>query len=374
MTDSGNIAADVDIDIAVGLVGYGKGGRYFHAPLVAAAPGCRLAGVVTRSPARRAEVAADHPDAVLHDDLAGLIAAGVDVVVVSTPLDAHAELVRQALTLGVPVVCDKPFAPDAATARALVQQAEAAGVLLSVYQNRRWDADFRTTAAAVASGRLGEVVTLEAAMEEPAPDSRFSTATGGGVLLDFGSHLVDQARHLLGPVTSVFCHSRVRPGDAAPVDPTGPDHGRSFDDRFLAVLRHAGGATSHLVGDWALQGAPVPRFRVLGTHGTFVAGPDDGQARHLLAGRSVADVGPGWGGAAPQHRGRLFRGGVEEDVVQHRGDWTAFYALLARAVRGEGPVPVDPWDSVAALEVLDAARRSAVTGEVVHLPDGPTPG
>src|SRR5436305_759789 len=121
----------------IGLAGYGFGGRIFHAPLIAAAPGVELAGVVTRSPERRAELARDHPGTPACDSLADLAAAGADAVAISTPVATHVPLVLEAVELGLAVMCDKPFALDAAQARQAVAHTEAAGVVLSVYQNRR---------------------------------------------------------------------------------------------------------------------------------------------------------------------------------------------------------------------------------------------
>jgi predicted dehydrogenase len=310
-------------------VGYGKGGRLFHAPHIDAAPECTVAGVVTRSPDRRAAASQDHPGVLVRDSLAELAAVGVDAVVVTTPLTTHIDLVREAIGLGLPVVCDKPFAATAELARQTVRLAEEAGVLLTVYQNRRWDADFRTTAAAV--------------------------ATGGGVLLDFGSHVVDQALTLFGPARSVYAERRVVPGT------------EDFDDRFSAVVHHTSGVSSHIAANWDLHGAPAPRFRVLGTEGTFAIPSDDGQTRHVLAGRTPRSLGAAWGQIDPANRARLFRRGVGEDVEHLPGAWSAFYSGLAQAIRGQGAAPVDPWEAVAALEVLDAARVSAATGDAVRL-------
>src|SRR4051794_40895988 len=130
--------------VRIGLVGYGKGGRFFHAPLIGHAEGCVLGGVVVRSPERRAALAADLPEVPVTGSLAELADAGVDAVVVTTPLDSHIQLVREAVALGLPVVCDKPFARDAATARETVLAAERADVLLTIYQNRRWEPHRRT--------------------------------------------------------------------------------------------------------------------------------------------------------------------------------------------------------------------------------------
>lgn len=339
--------------VRFGLVGYGFGGRWFHAPLLASAPEVDFLGVVTTSPERRALVAADHPGLATFDSLEELVAAGAEAVAVSTPADTHSRLTDRALELGVAVVCDKPFALDAAAARRSVDLAASRSLPLAPYQNRRWDSDFRTVRALVAGGRLGTVTRLESRFERFAPEPG-PPAAGGGTLLDFHSHLVDQALVLLGPVTAVYAEWQVR------------DSG--LDDDVFVALTHASGARSHLWGSWG-QGAPGDRFRVSGTEGAYVVGgPMDGQEAALLAGRTPATEGERWGVELPERYGRLRRGDEGEPVPTERGRWDVFYPAFAAAVRGEGPVPVDPRDAVVTATVLDAARRSASTGEVVRLP------
>jgi predicted dehydrogenase len=117
--------------VRFGLVGYGFGGRYFHAPLIAAAPGCELVGVVTTAPARRDELAREQPGVPAYDSLRALADAGVAAVAISTPADTHVPLAREAIGLGLAVVVDKPFALDPAAARETVELAERSGVVLS---------------------------------------------------------------------------------------------------------------------------------------------------------------------------------------------------------------------------------------------------
>ena len=123
--------------VRFGLVGYGLGGRVFHAPLLASAAGVDFVGVVTRSAERRAELAGRHPGAAAYDDLSALAAGGAEAVAISTPAATHADLAREAIRLGLAVVVDKPFALDAEAAREITELARDAGVPLSVYQNRR---------------------------------------------------------------------------------------------------------------------------------------------------------------------------------------------------------------------------------------------
>ncbi|AGZ44871.1 Gfo/Idh/MocA family protein [Actinoplanes friuliensis] len=334
----------------IGLVGYGSGGRIFHAPLLASADGVEFAGVVTRSPERRAELAKAHPGVAAYDSLADLAAAGVQAVAISTPAATHVPLAREAVELGLAVVVDKPFALEAAAAREVTTLAGEAGVLLTVYQNRRWDSDLLTLQRLIGEGALGEIRRFESRFERWSPD-REPPAAGGGTLLDFGAHLVDQAHLLFGPSTRVYAEMR---GD-----------GDRDDDVFVA-LHHESGVESHLWGSWR-QAAPGPRFRVSGTTGTYIVDGIDGQEAALKAGRSPADLGERWG-VEPEHAwGRLYRGATGAPVRSERGRWDSFYPAFAAAVRGEGPLPVDPWDSVRNMDVLDAARTSATTGRSVSL-------
>jgi predicted dehydrogenase len=338
--------------VRIGLLGYGFGGRYFHAPLLASAPECDFLGVVTSSEARRAQVRDELPGRATYADLEELAAAGAEAVAISTPADTHLPLTRQALGLGLAVVCDKPFALDGASARQAVELSERLGLPLSVYQNRRWDSDFLTVRGLIQAGSLGDIIRLESRFERYQPEPG-PPAAGGGTLLDFGSHLLDQALVLFGPVDSVYAELR----SATP---------ESLDDDVFLALTHRSGVRSHLSGSW-VQGAAGQRFRLSGTEGSYVVDGVDGQEDLLLAGRTPAGEGEGWGTEPASRRSELRRGVEVETVPLRRGRWDLFYPSFAAAVRGEGPVPVDPREAIATADVLDAARRSAETGATVAL-------
>jgi len=125
---------------------------------------------------------------------------------------------------------------------------------------------------------------------------------------------------------------------------------------------------SHLIGDVTLHGEPGPRFRVFGTTGSYDVDAFDVQADDLMAGGSPAASGDAWGVVPRERWGRLHAGDTTRPWPSERGDWTMFYSCFARAVRGQGVVPVDPRDAVAGLEVIEAAQRSADTGQVVTVP------
>jgi predicted dehydrogenase len=337
--------------VTIGLVGYGYGGRYFHAPLIASAPQCEFLGVVTSSAERRALVGADHPGLDTFESLESLASAGAEAVSISTPADTHSALTDRAIELGLSVVCDKPFSLDPGAARRSVGLAAARGTTLCPYQNRRWDSDFLTVRALVDDGTLGEVRRFESRFERYGPD-RGPGRAGGGTLLDFGAHLVDQALALLGPVEQVYAEWTIRE--------TGLD-----DDVFVA-LRHTAGAVSHLWGSWS-QHAPGPRFRVTGSNATLVVTTCDTQEDVLVTGSSPA-TSDTWGVEVPSELDRIFSASASVPVTLARGAWDTYYPAFARAVRGEGSPPVGPADAVATADVLEAARVSATTREAVRLP------
>lgn len=330
----------------------------FHAPLIAATPGLTVATVVTSDPERRDQVHREHPEARVADSVEELWELpGHDLLVIAAPNRVHSPIAAQAIDRDVAVVVDKPLARSADEAEALVLRAERGGVLLTVFQNRRWDSDHLTLERLLAEDRLGQVMRYESRIERwrPSPNAAAwreasSPDEGGGLLLDLGSHLVDQALVLFGAPTSVYAEIQSRralPGD---------------DDVFLA-LRHDGGVISHLRAS-AVTAAPGPRLRVLGSEAAFVVGDVDSQEDRLRAGQRPNG---GWGEEPESSWGRLVRGDDSVVVPSERGDWLRFYALLAAALRGKGVPPVDPRDAVATLGVLDAARQSAATGSVIGL-------
>jgi predicted dehydrogenase len=345
-------------ELRAAIIGYGLAGRFFHAPLIAATKGLAVAIVVTSDPRRQAQVAREHPDARVLATPEQLWEHGeCDFVVVAAPNHAHAPLAAEAIDRGVAAVVDKPLAVTAAEAEDLVGRARHAGVLLTVFQNRRWDSDHLTLAALLAEDRLGSVIRYESRFERWRPSSdpeawreSSSPEQGGGQLLDLGSHLVDQALTLFGPATHVY----------AEVDAL---RGTAGDDDAFVALRHATNVISHLRAS-ALTAAPGPRLRVLGTEAAFVVSAVDSQEDALRAGKRP-DTPPDWGAEPESRWGRLVTGEQSTTVPSVHGDWPRFYALLEAALRDGGPVPVDPDDAVASLRVLEYARQSAVEHAVV---------
>jgi predicted dehydrogenase len=340
--------------IGVGLAGYGLAGRLFHSPYIRVVKGMRIVAIATSHPERQSQARADHPEATVVASLDQLLAhPDVDIVVVVTPNRAHVPVGIRALDAGRHVVVDKPIAMDIPEAETLIDAAHRAGRVLSVYQNRRWDGDFQTVRRLLDDRRLGVIDSLEARFERRSPvgvEWRETTEEAGGPHRDLGSHLVDQSLLLFGPVERVFAQfDRRRPGS------------RVEDSTFVA-LDHTGGIRSRL---WtSLIADPIgPRFRVRGLGGDYIKDSRDPQEVQLLDGLRPDDA--GFGDEPPDRWGRLYAAdGSVTSIPAQRGDYRRFYELFRAAVRGEGPPPVDPADSVRGLRVLEAAERSARSGRV----------
>jgi predicted dehydrogenase len=356
--------------LRVGLVGYGLAGSVFHAPLIAATDGLVLDTIVTSSEERRAQARAEFPGVrfaaspqELWERTEGPDA--LDLIVIASPNKTHVPIASAALRAGLPVVVDKPVAGTAAEARGLAALAEERGLLLSVFQNRRWDNDFLTLARLVADGALGEVQRFESRFERWRPQPKGGWRESGdpqeigGLLYDLGSHVVDQALTLFGPAALVYAESDVRrPGAAAD------------DDTFIAIT-HVNGVRSHLYVS-ATTAQLGPRFRVLGRTAGYVKYGLDPQEADLREGLRPAADRP-WGEEPEELWGRIGSGespptGDGTPVRSLPGDYPAYYAAVAAALRGTGENPVTALQAAAALDVLEAARRSAREGVTVKLP------
>lgn len=335
--------------IRVAILGFGHGGSVFHAPLIASIADYSIAAIVTSNPDRRERAARDYPAAsiVANADELWTRASDLDLVVVATPNRSHAPLTIAALERGLHVVVDKPFAATARDCRTLIDEARRRRRVLTVFHNRRWDGDFLTLRRLLDAGALGDVCRFESRFERwrPAPRAGWresgDAAEAGGLLYDLGSHLIDQALVLFGPVADVYAElDRRRPGVVA-------------DDDVFVALRHASGVRSHLwMSAAAAQGGP--RLRVLGTRAAFTKDGMDVQEDQLRAGARPGH--PGFGEDAAERYGQLGAGDAIDPVPTERGAYQDFYVALARSLRDGSPPPVDPEDALKVIDVIDAIR------------------
>jgi scyllo-inositol 2-dehydrogenase (NADP+) len=348
--------------VGVAIVGYGLAGRDIHGRLLAATRGLRVAAIVTANPQRQTAARSDFPEAVILSRPEQLWSRRdlCDLVVVASATGAHVAVATAAVDAGMAVVVEKPMAATAVAARGLVDHAAERGVLLVPFLNRRWDSDHLTVRRLLEEGVLGTVLRYESRFERWRPDpspgawrEEVKAERGGGVLLDLGAHLVDQAITLFGPVQRVYAEVLSR-------------REGSDDDVFIA-LHHEAGVIAHLWAS-ALAAAPGPRLRVLGSRAAYVVDDLDAQENALRAGHRPGE--PGFGAQPEERWGRLVRGDECEPVPSAEGRWREFYEGMYRCLRDGAAPPVAAEDAVRDLEILDAARDSATRRAVIDMGTG----
>jgi len=343
------------IDLQLALIGYGLAGRVFHAPLIQHTPGLALHSVVSsrRDELRRhftdVHVRA-HPSDVFDDP-------AVDAVVIATPNDQHAPLAIAALRAGKHVLVDKPFALDVAQAEAVLRAAEETERCVTVFQNRRFDADFLTLKAVLESGQLGDIAECHSHFDRFRPQVRDRwrerDLPGGGLWYDLGPHLLDQVVQLFGWPQAITADLDCQRGEGS----TDYLHAVLHYPRMRAIV-HAG----------SLVSTPAPRFTVHGSAGSWIKHGLDVQEAQLAAG--TAPGAPGWG-LDPHHGERRWVEG--EGHLQHMtvdnlpGDYRRIYAAFAAAIRGDAAAEVTPAQALMLMQLLDAGRRSAAEGRTVRL-------
>jgi len=322
-------------------------------------PGLTLASVVTGNPERAAQVREHYPGASVLATADELFADPHDLAVIAAPNRHHAALALGAIEAGMHVVIDKPLAPSVTEAERVASAAARAGVVASVFHNRRWDGDYLTLRRLLEDGAVGELVRLESRFERWRPEVDFGKwregggpEDAGGVLFDLGPHLIDQALELLGPARSVYAEVRnVRTGV-------------EVDDDVFVALEHESGARSHL---WATMVAaqPAPRFRALGSRAAYVKRGVDPQEDALRAGGGPRD--PGFGAEPREAWGLLGHEDSAAPVATEPGRYVEYYEGIERAIRGDGPTPVPLAAGIETLRVIEAARASSAERAVVQL-------
>lgn len=346
------------------LIGFGLGGRIFHAPFITAEPGLQLAGILTGDPDRQAAARSEYPDAMVYGERDDAFAAKgtsrFDLAVVSTPPHTHVSFALDAILAGMDVVIDKPFAPRLEDVHEIRNHARLEQRMVIPFQNRRYDGDFRTVRHLLDEGALGDVFRFESRFErwrlDRNPDSwRDMALVGTGLLLDLGSHLIDQALVLFGPVVRVHAIAQqVR-------------EGAESDDHTLVLLEHRSGTVSEI--SVSLAAASIgPRFRVLGSKTSYVCEGLDVQEASLRAGERPTSSEP-WGVYPPERWGLLGTPGDVNVYPSLPGDPRPFWHGVVQAMNGAAPPPVTLDEIVELHTVLDAAREASDRHTVVTLPN-----
>ncbi len=336
--------------IRVGLVGFGLAGRVFHAPLISSVEGLELAAVVERTSNHAAE---RYSGITVHRSVEEFLAdASIKLVVVATPNGTHFPVAMQALEAAKNVVIDKPVALSSAQIGELIELAGGLGLHVIPFHNRRWDGDFRTVETLLRDKALGSLVHFESNFDrwkpEPARRPWKDDPSQGGILLDLGTHIVDQALAIFGPPQSVGAEvRREREGDGA-------------NDSFMIRLHYYTGFSVALSAN-CLASFARPRFYLRGSRGNYWKWGLDPQEDAL--GRITRIDSANWGKDAPERWGSL-RIDVDGGVVTHpvetaAGDYRLFYAAVRDALLGKAPAPVAGIDAWRAARVLEWAVESS---------------
>ncbi len=335
--------------IHAAIVGYGFAGRAFHAYLLAQEPRLRLTAVASRDPERRRQAAAEHDVRTYADYDALLEDPEIDLVVIATPHDTHADLTIRALEAGKHVVTDKVMAMNTAECDAMIAAARQSGKLLSVFHNRRWDWDFATVCQIVTAGWIGTPFQYESCITGYGPTGgwRADAARAGSLLADWGAHLIDQALLLAqSDLESVWCDVQSR------------KWGQSSGSHGVLQLRFHDGLLFRIEVS-RLARAPRPRWYVLGEEGGLIKTGRDPQEAAMLAGNIDAAR------EDPADRTRVFSGRdglASESVVESlRPSWKAYYANIADVLLEGAELAVKPEEARRVVAVLDAADESART-------------
>lgn len=353
-------------EIGVGVIGYGLGGRVFHAPFVSAVPGMNLVSILQR---KGDEAAKAYPHVRIDRSLDGLLAdKSIELVVVSTPNETHFTLASKALEAGKHVVIDKPFASTSADARALIDLAKQKGVLVIPFHNRRWDGDFLTVKKLLAENAVGRLVTFESHFDRFRPTPRENTwkeegNPANGMLFDLGPHLVDQALFLFGAPAALTGSVRADRDQTAIED--------AFDITLHYPAANGKGLLVHCRSSYVAC-INAPRFTLHGTKGSFVKYGLDPQEPALVGGAKVPVIGSpevwleeketAWGKLAvapnPSDPTTL----VEKQIRTEPGDYRSFYANVRDAILGTVPLIVTPEAGYQVAKLLEMARESSAKG------------
>ncbi len=344
MTDTLNVA----------LIGYGYAGKTFHAPLIHSVGGLHLAAVCS---SHAEKVGADYPAIKVSAAPDEIFAqAHIDVVVIATPNHTHFDLARRALLAGKHVVVDKPFTITAIQAYELTALAEQKGLVLSVFHNRRWDADFLTARALIASGKLGSLNSFESRFDRYRPEVRLrwreQAGEGSGLWYDLGPHLLDQALQLFGRPMAIQANFAIQRENSQVID---------YIEVFLSypnlkVSLHAS----------MLRANESPRFVIKGSAGCYTKygldTQEDALKRDELPGSNA------WGHDPRDGLLQMTQENSSSNIPTLAGDYRHFYTKFRDAISLKTANPVLAEDAVLTMELIELACDSAKSGRENKVP------
>lgn len=330
------------------VIGYGGAGRLFHSYLIGLEPGLELVGIASRNPETRQQIERERgvrAYAGLEEVLAD---ASVELVVLATPHDTHADYAVRALDAGKHVVTDKVICLGMEQFHRMSAAQARSGRLLTVFHNRRWDGDWLTVQHLRQAGRLGDIRWVEMAWNRHGPwrGWRGQRQRGGGRVYDLGAHLIDQML-LLFPQRVVGVHASIQrewPGF-------------DVESQSMLTLHFEDGAVG-VIDTGCLTRWPKPRFHVVGTKGTFIKFGVDPQEEAMKAGDIDSAREP------EASYGKLLDADGEHTIPTLPGRWRSFYENVAAALNGQAAPAVTLDQMQRLVAVLDAAFKSERAGQV----------
>lgn len=344
--------------IRTGICSYGMSGKLFHAPFIEAHPGYELVGIVERNNNDSRE---RYPNSSLYRSVEELIAdESIELIVVNTPTHLHFEQAKAVLQAGKNMVIEKPFAITVKEAEELTALAEKNNLFLSVYQNRRYDGDYRAVKEVIQRGWLGEIREVEIRYDRYRPafggkQHKEGAMPGAGNLFDLSPHLVDQAIQLFGFPKALFADLIKMRDDVAV-----PDYFEMlfYYDRLRVRLK----AT-------VIARESTYAYTIHGMKGSFLQQRSDMQEQKLLEG--VKPSLESWCPAPSSPDGILhteLNGEVvRKETTSSPGNYMGYYDDVYKALTGQGPNPVPAADGIKNTRIIEAALLSVKEGRVVKL-------
>lgn len=342
--------------IRVGICSYGMSGKLFHAPFLEAHPGFELAAIVERHNHDSKE---RYPDATLYRSVEEMCAdASLQLIVVNTPTHLHYSQARMVLNAGKHLVIEKPFTITVKEAAEITALAKQNNLFVSVYQNRRYDGDYRAIKNILQEGLLGELKEAEIRFDRYRPSfggkqHKEGDLPGAGILYDLSPHLVDQSIQLFGFPNAVFADLIKMRDDVAV-----PDYFEIlfYYDRLRVRLK----AT-------CIARESTYAYVLHGMKGSYLQQRSDMQEQQLLAGvkPSLESWCPG-----PAQPDGLLHTEINGEVVRKEttslpGNYMGYYDDVYKALTGQGPNPVPPEEAILNMRIIEAALESSKTGKVV---------
>ncbi|MFL9829986.1 Gfo/Idh/MocA family oxidoreductase [Flavobacterium sp. ST-87] len=344
--------------IKTALLSYGMSGKVFHAPFLELHPGFELLGSWERS---KKLIQEDYPTVKSYASLEEILSNDeIDLVVVNTPIDTHFEYAKRVLEAGKHAIVEKAFTTTVAEAQELAALAQAKGLKLAVFQNRRWDSDLKTVRQVLTDGVLGEIVEAEFHFDRYNPllspkQHKETVNSGSGILKDLGPHLIDQALYLFGFPKAVFADIRIT-------------RENSVVDDWVDILLYYADFRVRLKASFFVR-EPNPAYVIHGKKGSFLKPRGDVQEDDLkLMKKPNLDS---WGTEALEKEGFLHA--EMEGTVMHgkiptlQGNYYAFFNGVYNSIINDAEEPVTAQDGARVMQIIEAAIQSSAEKRVIDL-------